>query len=128
VNRRLLLARRSAALDEANAELAREQSLRARLEDRVRYEVTSAFERLREAQHLLELTADSLLPSASARVASARAAFETGQADFADLVDAERALRAAELGEHEARAGLSRRHAELARALGEIPSFEEESR
>ncbi len=128
LNLPLQLERRHAALDEANAELAREQSLRRGLEDRVRYEVTSAVERLREAQHLLELTRERLLPSASDRVASARAAFETGQASFLELVDAERALRAAELGEHGAQASLSRRHTELARALGEAPGNEEESR
>ena len=128
LNLPLQLERRRAALEEANAELTREQRLRQRLEDRVRYEVTSTLERLREVQHLLDLTLESLLPTASERVASARAAFETGQVGFGDLVDAERALRAAELGEHEARASLSARHAELARALGEVPYSEEESR
>jgi outer membrane protein TolC len=79
---------------------------------------------LREAQHLLE-PRTSACPVGQRRVSSARAAFETGQASFLELVDEVRALRAAELGEHEAQASLSRRHAELARALGEVPSFEE---
>jgi outer membrane protein TolC len=120
------LERRRAALDEANALLVRERSRSRSLEDRVRFEVTSAVERLREAQHLLELSRERLLPATQDRVASARAAFESGQASFLELVDAQRALRSAELGEREAEAAVSRRHAELARALGEPAPIEEE--
>ena len=43
-------------------------------------------------------------------------------------MSAERAVRAAELGEHEALANLSRRRAELARTLGETVVSEEEQR
>jgi outer membrane protein TolC len=126
LNLPIQLGRRYAALDEANALLARGRSRSRGLEDRVRFEVTPAVERLREAQHLLELSRDRLLPAALGRVGSARAAFETGQVGFLELVEAERALRAAEFGEHEAEASLSRRHAELARALGETVAIEEE--
>jgi len=119
LNLPIQLERRRAALDEANALLARERSRSRSLEDRVRFEVTAAVERLREAQHLLELTRERLLPATQDRAASARAAFETGQASFLELVDAERALRSAEFGEREAQAAVSRRHAELARAVGE---------
>jgi outer membrane protein TolC len=126
LNLPIQLGRRYAALDEANALLARGRSRSRGLEDRVRFEVTAAVERLREAQHLLELSRDRLLPAALGRVGSARAAFETGQVGFLELVEAERALRAAEFGEHEAEASLSRRHAELARALGETVAIEEE--
>lgn len=122
------LGRRRAALDEANALLARGRSRSRGLEDRVRFEVTSAVEGMLEAQHLLELSRERLLPVAHDRVGSAHAAFQTGQVGFLELVDAERALRAAEFGEHEAEASLSRRHAELARALGETSMSGEEQR
>jgi outer membrane protein TolC len=125
LNLPIQLGRRYAALDEANALLARGRSRTRGLEDRVRFEVTAAVERLREARHLLELSRDRLLPAALGRVGSARAAFETGQVGFLELVEAQRALRAAEFGEHEAEASLSRRHAELARAIGETAAFEE---
>lgn len=128
LNLPIQLERRRAALDEANALLARERNRSRSLEDRVRFEVTSAVERLREAQHLLELTRERLLPATRDRVDSARTAFETGQASFLELVDAERALRSAELGEREAEANVSRRHAELARALGDTPAVEEGQR
>jgi len=122
------LGRRRAALDEANALLARERSRGRQLEDRVRFEVTAAVERLREAQHLLELSRERLLPAAQGQLESARAAFETGQLDFAELVDALRALRDAEFGVLEAEASLSTRHAALSRALGETAGIEEERR
>jgi outer membrane protein TolC len=128
LNLPIQLERRRGALDEANARLARERSRTRSLEDRVRFEVTVAVERLREAQHLLMLTRERLLPATQDRVASARSAFETGQASFLELVDAERALRSAELGESEAQAAVSRRHADLSRALGEEPAIEEVTR
>lgn len=122
------LGRRRAALDEANALLARGRSRSRGLEDRVRFEVVVAIERLREAQHLLELSRERLLPAARDRAASARSAFQSGQAGFPELVSAERALRSAEFGEHEALANLSRRRAELSRTLGETAGLEEEKR
>lgn len=122
------LGRRRAALDEANALLARGRSRSRGLEDRVRFEVVVAIERLREAQHLLELSRERLLPAARSRAASAVSAFQTGQSGFPELVSAERALRTAEFGEHEALAKLSRRRAELARTLGETAVLEEEKR
>jgi len=128
LNLPIQLGRRRAMLDEANALLARERSRGRGLEDRVRFEVTAAVERLREAGHLIELSRERLLPAARDRVASARTGFETGQLSFLALVDAERALRTAELGELEAEANLSRRHAQLSRALGETAVLEEASK
>ncbi len=125
LNLPIQLGRRRAALDEAQALLARGRSRSRGLEDRVRFEVIIAVERLHEARHKLELTRERLLPAARGRSVSARAAFRTGQVGFLELVEAERALRAAEFGEHETEAELSRRHAELARALGETAAFEE---
>jgi cobalt-zinc-cadmium efflux system outer membrane protein len=118
---------RRAAVDEAKALLARERSRGHALGDRVRFEVTAAVERLQEAEHLLELSRARLLPAARDRVKSARAGVESGQVDFLALIDAERALRAAELGELEAEADRSRRSAQLSRALGEIAAIGEEA-
>ncbi len=128
LNLPIQLERRRAALDEASALLARERSRFRGLEHRVRFEVTSAVERRREAEHLLALSRERLLPAARDRLASARAGFETGQVDFLALVDAERALRAAELGALEAEASLSRSNARLARAIGETAAIDEEAR
>jgi outer membrane protein, heavy metal efflux system len=122
----LQIARRRAALEEAQAMLAREQSRTRALEDRVRFEVTSAVERMRESQHLLEISRSRRLPPARDRVVGARAAFASGQITFLEFVDAERSLLAAEQAEFEGIAEFSVRRAALTRALGEIAPFEGE--
>lgn len=119
----LRLDRRRAALDEAQAELARADSERARAEDTVRLEVITAAERLREAHHLHTLARDRLVPAARDRAVAARAAYETGRESFATLIDAERGRREAELELETSLVNLSRRHAELERALGRLPGL-----
>ena len=93
----------------------------------MRLEVTTALERLRESQHLLELSETRLLPAARQRSAAARASFTSGRAGLLELLDAERALRSAQQSAFEARAGLSVRRAELARAVGDLPGGSEEA-
>jgi cobalt-zinc-cadmium efflux system outer membrane protein len=121
LNLPLRRARRAAALDEAEAALEEARSARAGLDDQVRFSVGRALARLAEAHHALEIFRDRMLPAARDRVASARASFETGQSDFSTVIDAERRLRDAELGHEEAAVEVSRRHAELDRALGALP-------
>jgi outer membrane protein TolC len=120
----LQLGRRVAALEEADARLSREQSRARALEDRVRFEVISAVERLRESQHLLEISQQRRLPPARDRVVGARAAFASGRISFLEFIDAERSLLAAEQAEFEVRADVSVRRAALSRALGEVPGAE----
>jgi outer membrane protein TolC len=121
LNLPLELGRRRAALEQANAELARAQSEEQRAEDQIRLSVTSAALRVHEAHHLLELTRDRLLPAARDRLAAARASYQTGQTNFLSLIDAERGMRDAELSYEEAVTTLSRRRAELDRATGRLP-------
>jgi cobalt-zinc-cadmium efflux system outer membrane protein len=121
LNLPLRLARREAALEEAKASLEEAKSMRAGTGDQVRLSVGRALERLAEAHHALGIVRDRKLPTARDRVEAARAAFETGQSDFSAAVDAERDLRDAELDHEETLVEVSRRHAELARALGELP-------
>lgn len=125
LNLPLQLGRRRAALEEAQATLAREKQLVLQVEGGVRLELAVAIERVREAQHLLEISQQLRLPPARDRLAGAQAAFASGQATLLELLDAERALREAELADHQARAAISIRLAELARALGEIAGAEE---
>ena len=121
LNLPLRRARRHAAVAEAEASLEQARSERAGTDDQVRLSVGRALERLAEAHHALEIVRDRKLPAARDRVDAARAAFETGQSDFSALVDAERTLRDAELDQEETLVELSRRHAELARAVGALP-------
>jgi outer membrane protein TolC len=119
----LALGRRRAALDEARARLAGAESDAAGVEDELRFAVESALAREHEARHVLSLYQSRLLPAASDQVEAARASFETGESSFLSLIDAERNLRAVRLGREEARRELSRSHAELRRAIGEIPGL-----
>jgi outer membrane protein TolC len=121
LNLPLQRSRRHAAVAEAEASLEQARSERAGTDDQVRLSVGRALERLAEAHHSLGIFRDRMLPAARDRVTSARAAFETGQSDFSTVIDAERRLRDAELGHEEAAVEVSRRHAELDRALGALP-------
>ena len=125
VNVPLRLERRRAALDEAHARLARAESERDGLEDQVRFAVESGVDRLEEARHVLRLYESHLLPAARDQVEAARAGFETGRNSFLALIEAERNLRTTRFGREEALADVSRRSAELARAVGRIPGLRE---
>jgi len=120
LNLPLQLERRRAALEEADAQLAREKSRLRRLENEVSLQVTVALQRLHESRHLLELSESRLVPVARARESSARAAFSAGRIAFIELTEAERALTSADQSVFEARAAFSRRVAELAKAVGNL--------
>lgn len=110
-----------AASAEAVAALERVESERAAVEDAVRMEVYVARERLREAQHVLELYRSRLLPASSDQIRAARIGFETGRNSFLELIEAERNQRSLQLGYEQALTDLYRRRAELDRALGRVP-------
>jgi outer membrane protein TolC len=116
--------RRRGAVEQARAELEQARRERHRIEDEVRTEVVTARERLAEARHLLDLKRDRALPAARDRVAAVRAGFEAGRSDFDDWIEAERALRDAELATESALVDTSRRAAELAAALGQMPMID----
>lgn len=121
----LRVARRRAALDEARARYAHATSEREDLEDQVRFGVESGVDRLEEARHVLRLFESRILPASRDQVAAARAGFETGRNSFLALIEAERNLRTSRLGYDEALATVSRRRAELERAVGRIPGLYE---
>jgi outer membrane protein, heavy metal efflux system len=109
-----------AGVAEAEAELARLESERARLVDEIGAEARIAWLRLREAHHVLEIYQSRLVPAAADQVRAALSGFETGQVTFLDLIEAERNQRSVELRYQETLAGLYRRGAELDRALGRL--------
>jgi len=123
INVPLRIDRRRAALEEARARLARAQSELEGLEDEVRFAVESSVDRLEEARHVVRLYESRLLPAARNQVEAARVGFETGRNSFLALIEAERNLRTTRLGYQETRANVSRRAAELERAVGRIPGL-----
>lgn len=123
INVPLRVDRRRAALDEAQAQLARTEAELEGLEVEVRFAVESAVDRLEEARHVRNLYESRLLPAARDQVEAARVGFETGRNSFLALIEAERNLRTTRLGHEEALANVSRRTAELERAVGRVPGL-----
>ncbi len=121
LNLPIQLGAKRAERDEARAQLHGLKRDEARLVDEVRVEVEEARARLLEAHHGLEIFRERVLPAARDQVAAARAGFATGRNGFSTVLEAERSLRSAQLRLEEARADVSRRDAELQRALGRIP-------
>jgi outer membrane protein TolC len=110
-----------AAVAEAEARLAVGESTLVALTDTVAAEVESALASLEEAEHVVRLYRDRVLPAASDQVAAARAGFESGEVSMLGLIDAARNLLTAELNLEEALAGVSSARVELDRALGRMP-------
>ena len=115
--------RRAAAVDEAEAKLARVRSDEQAASAEVRFSVHNALERLHEARHVLQLEETEILPAARDFVEAARVGFETGGGSFQTVIEAERGLRTAELDTETAKADVSRRSTELTRALGRTPGL-----
>jgi outer membrane protein TolC len=109
---------------EADARLAEAQNRLWHLEDELKAQVIQIHERALEAHHVSVLYDSRLLPAARDQLAATRAGFETGQSTFLDLLEAERAVLAAELAHEEVQAAYRQRRAELARALGQRPPIE----
>ena len=110
-----------AQVAEAEALVKRDQSRRLELEDRIRAEVYTAYERLGEARHVVELYRNRLLPASGDQVQAALAGFETGQNSFLALIEAERNRRTIRLEYQAALSDFYRRRAELDQAVGRLP-------
>jgi outer membrane protein TolC len=114
-------ASRHGAADEANAELSASQHALARRIDDIRVEVEQARLRLVEAQHVVMLYNERLLPAGRDQARVALPAFQTGQSSFIEVVSAQKNLLVTELGRHMAVAEMYRRMARLDRAVGRLP-------
>ncbi|HEU4583120.1 MAG TPA: TolC family protein [Polyangiaceae bacterium] len=123
----LQLGARAGAAEEARALGAQIEQEAARLRDAARTQVFVARKQLAESGHVLHLYETRLLPLARQRIEAVRAGFASSQNAFAVVIEAQRALRALELEYQKARAEQVTRHAELARALGQIPGLDLEA-
>jgi outer membrane protein TolC len=117
--------KRRAAVDRAEAEIARARFEDERLADDIRVEVDRAARRVTEAQALVDVHVTRLLPAVRAQVDAARAGFTAAQNSFLAVVEAQKDLREIELSLAMARADLSRRRAALARVVGFVPGLAE---
>lgn len=119
-------ATRHAAGRGAQARLLGGEAQLAAAADEIRAEVAIALARLEEAQHVLHLYRERLLPSAEAQIEAAQFGYQTGGTGFQALIDAERGLLRLRLEEQLAIATRLQRRAELDRAIGVVPGFVDE--
>lgn len=97
------------------ARLRKEQVLNQALGELA--EILAAFDSARQAE---ELVASSLLPQAELTYRAALAGYETGQVDFATLLEAQRQIRQARQSGLKARVETRMRVVDLERLLGEV--------
>jgi outer membrane protein, heavy metal efflux system len=112
---------RRAAVDAALAQTAQARFEDERVADDIRVEVDRAHRRLAEAEALVTIHEQKLVPAARAQVDAARAGFTSARNPFLAVVEAQNNLRELELRLELSRAELSRRRATLARAVGVVP-------
>ena len=94
------LGRRRGAVDEANAMRAQYEADAARMSDAWRAPRSSSpSSNSEEADHVLHIFDERLLPIARQQVDAAQAAFISSQTPFVSLIDAEKNLRGVELGQ-----------------------------
>jgi cobalt-zinc-cadmium efflux system outer membrane protein len=117
--------KRRAAVEKAEAQTSKMRFEDERLADEIRADVARAYQKVVEAQKVVELNEKSLVPAVRARLDAARAGFASAQNDFMAVVAAEETLRVAELEVEMSRAQLSQRRAALARTVGVVPGMAE---
>jgi outer membrane protein TolC len=126
LNLPLQIRSRKGAIEEADALAGQAAAWLSSKRDEVRVEVDQARQRVLEAQHVVHLYQERLLPAARAQIDAAEFGYETGRTDFQALIDAERSVRTLEIQYEDAIATLGQRTAELDRARGLIPGVEHE--
>ncbi len=95
INIPLWIGKRSAAVDQANADAARAQSEKMSWEVRIRNDVYGACERVRLAGDRVELYRGLIIPQAEQAFRASEADYQTGKADFLTYLDSERVLLSA---------------------------------
>jgi len=86
--------------------------------DDVGFEVTAAYDKLVEAEHVTHLYDKKLLPSAKENLQAAEAGYATGKNDFLTLLTAEKNLMLVQLAHRQSLSEYHQRRAELDRATG----------
>ena len=112
--------RRSAAVCEASERLRQRRAEYQGLLDQAQFEVQSAWARASQAQHVIRLYEEKILPATQRSLDSAQANYTSGPLDFLRLLDAERQVYAEREMYYQAIADYQRRLAELERAVGRV--------
>jgi outer membrane protein TolC len=112
------LAKRDAAVHEAQARIAQKNAELARQTDQVQFDVQQAYEQLVESEKILKLYDKEILPAAQTNVKAAESAYLTAKISFLSLIEAQRNLVNLKDRYYEAAADYFRRRATLERTVG----------
>jgi outer membrane protein TolC len=112
------LAKRSAAVAEAEARVAQRRADLARLTDQAILQVQEAYEKALESDQIVRLYEKTILPAAEENAEAALPAYETGQIPLLSLLEAQRNLVTLRDRYYEVLAENFRRRAALDRAVG----------
>jgi outer membrane protein, heavy metal efflux system len=123
VNLPIRLARRDAAVSEAQAKVVQRRAEYDRLADQVAFQVQEAYEQWNETKQVLELYEQKILPASKSNVKEAQSAYVNGKSPFLTLIEAQRTLVEYREKYLESFAELYRRQASLERIVGQL--FEE---
>jgi outer membrane protein TolC len=118
LNLPIYLAKRRAAVDEAEARIAERKAELAQKADQINFQVQEAYEKVTRSEQSVGLYEKTILPDAKKNVEAARSAYETAKIPFVTLIEAQR-NRVMLLDQYyEAVADYFRRRAALERAVG----------
>ncbi|MBY0588825.1 TolC family protein [bacterium] len=119
VNAPIRRGRRNAAVAEAQSRVAEKILAYRRAENDVRFEVTEAYEGVRESDSVVRLYSEKLIQTAEQSVSQAQSAYATNRSDFLTLLTAQRSLIDLRMRYYEAFAESYKRRAALRKAVGD---------
>ena len=118
INLPVRLARRDAAVAEAQARLVQRRAELKRQIDQINLQVQEAFEMIRESDKVIQLYEKKILPAAAANIKEAQSSYVNGKIPFVSLIEAQRSLIGLRDRYYEAISEAVRRVAALERAVG----------
>jgi outer membrane protein TolC len=122
VNLPVRLAKRSAAVAEAEARLAELKAQYDRQTDQAGFEVQQAYEQWRESVRIVQLFDKEVLPAARKNVEAARTNYAAGRVPFLTLIEAQRSVVGLQDRYYVATADFFRRRTALQRSLTGTPA------
>ena len=116
------IGRRNYEVEESLAEIRAAKANRDAMRNMTLREVGESQAKVQAAKRSLQLYGEGLLTQAELSFRAAMAAYQTGRVEFVTLLEAERALREARMGNFKAQANVLQSLADLERAVGkELP-------
>ena len=107
-----------ASVKEAENNLSASENIYQGVKNRVSFQIKDALFQLKTCKDLLDLYENALIPQAEESLKSSQSGYETGKADFLDLIDAERVLLNFKIAYFRSVTNYEKYIADLERAVG----------